>query len=63
MCFIILFVNFNPTERSISLPTWLQLADILTKALTPDVFTKLRDALNLSQKVPLQVGDLTSLCN
>lgn len=32
-------------------PTRLQLADILTKALTPDVFRKLRDALNLGKKV------------
>jgi hypothetical protein len=40
-------------------PTKLQLADILTKALTPDTFHKLRDALNLSKKVLHQVGDST----
>ena len=44
-------------------PTRLQLADILTKALTPDLFQKLRDALNLGQKVPSQVGDFHAICN
>ena len=38
-------------------PTRLQLADILTKALTPDIFQKLRAALHLGQKVPSQVGE------
>ena len=38
-------------------PTKLQLADILTKALTPDTFHKLRLALNISKKVLHQVGD------
>ena len=38
-------------------PTKLQLADILTKALTPDTFHKLRNALNISKKVLHQVGD------
>jgi hypothetical protein len=33
-------------------PTRLQLADILTKALTPDLFQKLRNALSLGRKVP-----------
>ena len=33
-------------------PTRLQLADILTKALTPDLFQKLRNALSLERKVP-----------
>ena len=42
-------------------PTRLQLADILTKALTPDLFHKLRAALNLGQKVPSQVGVLAPL--
>ena len=32
-------------------PTRLQLADILTKALTPDLFQKLRNALSLGRKV------------
>ena len=44
-------------------PTRLQLADILTKALTPDIFAKLRDALNLGKKVPSQVGDVNRVCN
>jgi hypothetical protein len=44
-------------------PTRLQLADILTKAFTLDIFQKLRAALNLGQKVPLQVGDSNSICN
>ena len=38
-------------------PTRLQLADILTKALTPDVFHKLRSALNLTKKDFHQVGE------
>jgi hypothetical protein len=38
-------------------PTRLQLADILTKALTPEIFHKLRSALNLSKKVFHQVGE------
>ena len=38
-------------------PTKLQLADILTKALPPDTFHKLRLALNISKKVLHQVGD------
>jgi len=44
-------------------PTRLQLADILTKALTPDVFHKLRAALNLGSKVPSQVGAIKDVCN
>ena len=44
-------------------PTRLQLADILTKALTPDLFQKLRDALGLGRKVPSQVGGFNSVCN
>ena len=44
-------------------PTRLQLADILTKALTPEIFQKLRAALNLGPKVPSQVGDIKSICN
>ena len=44
-------------------PTRLQLADILTKALTPDIFHKLREALNLGPKVPSQVGALKNICN
>ena len=44
-------------------PTRLQLADILTKALTTDLFQKLRAALNLGQKVPSQVGDFNAICN
>jgi hypothetical protein len=38
-------------------PTRLQLANILTKALTPDVFHKLRSALNLTKKDFHQVGE------
>ena len=38
-------------------PTRLQLADILTKSLTPEIFHKLRSALNLSKKVFHQVGE------
>jgi hypothetical protein len=44
-------------------PTRLQLADILTKPLTPDIFAKLRDALNLGKKVPSQVGGVNRVCN
>ena len=45
-------------EISVSyVPTRLQLADILTKALTPEIFHKLRSALNLSKKVFHQVGE------
>ena len=44
-------------------PTRLQLADILTKALTPEIFQKLRAALNIGPKVLLQVGDFKNLCN
>ena len=40
-------------------PTKLQLVNILTKALTPDIFHQLRVALNLSKKVLHQVGDST----
>ena len=44
-------------------PTRLQIADILTKALTPDLFQKLRDALSIGRKVPSQVGGFNSVCN
>ena len=44
-------------------PTRLQLADILTKALTPETFQKLRAALNIGPKVPSQVGDFKNMCN
>ena len=44
-------------------PTRLQLADILTKALTPELFQKLRAALNLGEKVPSQVGVSNAICN
>ena len=39
-------------------PSRLQLADIFTKPLTPEVFYKLRDALNIVKKVQHQVGGL-----
>ena len=61
-----LLIREFQSRREINLfyvPIRLQLVDILTKALTTDIFTKLRDALNLGQKVPSQVGDLTSLYN
>ena len=46
-------------EISVSyVPTRLQLADILTKALTSENFHKLRSALNLSKKVFQQVGEV-----
>lgn len=39
-------------------PTQLQLADILTKALTPDLFQTIRTTLNILQKVQHQVGGI-----
>ena len=44
-------------------PTRLQLADILTKALTPETFQTLRAALNIGPKVLSQVGDFKNMCN
>ena len=43
-------------------PTKLQLVNILTEALTLDIFHQLRVALNLSKKVLHQVGDSTYGC-
>lgn len=37
-------------------PTYLQLTDILTKALTPDLFRTIQTALNILPKVQHQVG-------